>query len=135
FVVMDFVLGDSLARLLRAARDRGERTPLPIAAAIMVNVLHGLHAAHEAKNERGEPLGLVHRDVSPQNVLVGADGAAHVIDFGVAKAAGRAQITRDGQLKGKLSYMAPEQLRGGFVDRRVDVFGASIVLWETLTGQ
>ena len=135
FVVMEYVLGDSLARLLREARTRAERVPLSIAAAIMVNVLHGLHAAHEAKNEKGETLGLVHRDVSPQNVLVGADGAAHVIDFGVAKAGGRAQITRDGQLKGKLSYMAPEQLRAGAIDRRVDVFGASIVFWEALTGE
>jgi serine/threonine-protein kinase len=135
FVVMEYVPGDSLARLLRAARDAGERVPLPVAASIMVNVLHGLHAAHEARDERGQPLELVHRDVSPHNVLVGTDGAAHVIDFGVAKAAGRAQVTREGQLKGKLSYMAPEQLRGQKVDRRADVFGAAVVFWEMLTGE
>jgi serine/threonine-protein kinase len=134
FVVMEYVPGDSLARLLRAASDRNERAPLPVAASIMVNVLHGLHAAHEACDEQGHPLGLVHRDVSPHNVLVGTDGLAHLIDFGVAKAAGRAQVTREGQLKGKLAYMAPEQLTGGRVDRRADVFGGGVVFWEMLTG-
>jgi serine/threonine-protein kinase len=103
--------------------------------AIMSGVLQGLHAAHEARNERGEPLGIVHRDVSPQNILVGSDGQARVLDFGVAKAAGRMQTTRDGQLKGKLSYMAPEQLGGKTLDRRSDVYSASVVLWETLTGE
>jgi serine/threonine-protein kinase len=135
FVVMEYVPGDSLARLLRVASDRSERAPLPVAASIMVNVLHGLHAAHEACDEQGAPLGLVHRDVSPHNVLVGTDGLAHLIDFGVAKAAGRAQVTREGQLKGKLAYMAPEQLTGGRVDRRADVFGAAVVFWEMLTGE
>jgi hypothetical protein len=137
FVVMEYVPGDSLARLLHEARDRGEAVPLPIAASIMVDVLHGLHAAHEASDERGQPLDLVHRDVSPHNVLVGTDGAAHVIDFGIAKAAGRAQVTREGQLKGKLAYMAPEQLKGGAgrVDRRADVFGASVCFWEMLAGR
>jgi eukaryotic-like serine/threonine-protein kinase len=135
FVVLEYIPGDALARLLRAARDAGERVPLPIAASIMVDVLHGLHAAHEVRDDRGEPLGLVHRDVSPQNVLVGTDGAAHVIDFGVAKATGRAQVTREGQLKGKLAYMAPEQLLGQPVDRRADVFGAAVVFWEMLTGE
>jgi eukaryotic-like serine/threonine-protein kinase len=134
FVVMEYVPGDSLARLLRAGRDLGEPVPLPIAASIMVNVLHGLHAAHEVRDDREQPLGLVHRDVSPQNVLVGTDGAAHLIDFGVAKAAGRAQVTREGQLKGKLAYMAPEHLLGQPIDRRADVFGAAVVFWEMLTG-
>jgi serine/threonine-protein kinase len=139
FVVMEYVPGDALARLLFAARERGEAVPLAVASSIMVDVLHGLHAAHEASDERGQPLHLVHRDVSPHNVLVGTDGAAHLIDFGIAKAAGRAQVTREGQLKGKLAYMAPEQLKGstggGKVDRRADVFGAAVVFWEMLTGQ
>lgn len=137
FVVMEYVPGDSLSRLLHVAREAGEPVPMSVAASIMVDVLHGLHAAHEACDERGQPLGLVHRDVSPHNVLVGTDGAAHLIDFGVAKAAGRAQVTREGQLKGKLAYMAPEQLAGGGgkVDRRADVFGAAVVFWEMLTGR
>ena len=101
---------------------------------MVAGLLHGLHAAHEAKSERGAPLGIVHRDVSPQNVLVGLDGVPRVLDFGIAKAVTRVQSTRNGQLKGKLSYMAPEQLRGGSADRRTDVFAAGIVLWEALTG-
>ena len=136
FVVMEYVPGESLARLVRASlRGASARIPPDVAASIMVGVLHGLHAAHEARDERGEPLCIVHRDVSPHNVLVGADGAAHVIDFGVAKARGRVQVTREGQIKGKLSYMPPEQLLGQGLDRRADVFAASIVFWEALTGR
>ena len=134
FLVMDYVQGESLSRLTRATVQAGQSVPVRAASAVMINVLSGLHAAHEARSENGEPLGLVHRDVSPHNVLVGVDGVARVLDFGVAKAAGRIHSTRDGVLKGKLSYMAPEQL-GGEVTRRTDVFSASIVLWETLVGQ
>ena len=135
FVVMEYVPGESLARLLRAVRTNKEMVPVPIAATIMVGVLHGLHAAHEARDERGEPLRIVHRDVSPHNILVGTDGDAHVIDFGIAKARGRMQVTRQGQIKGKLSYMPSEQLLGQGLDHRADIFAASIVLWEALTGQ
>lgn len=134
FLVMEYIQGESLSRLTRAYRDRNARTPPRIVAAIMSGALHGLHAAHEARNERGEPLGIVHRDISPQNVLVGSDGVARVLDFGVAKAAGRVQTTREGQLKGKLAYMAPEQLTG-VVSRQSDIYAAAVVLWETLTGK
>jgi eukaryotic-like serine/threonine-protein kinase len=135
FVVMDYVQGESLARLMRVARTQQQPVPVPIVAAIMVGVLHGLHAAHEARDEQGEPLRIVHRDVSPHNILVGIDGAAHLIDFGIAKARGRVQVTRDGQIKGKLSYMPPEQLLGQGLDHRADVFAAAIVFWEALTGR
>jgi eukaryotic-like serine/threonine-protein kinase len=135
FLVMEYVHGEALSKLIRAARRRRELMPPRVAASIVAGTLHGLHAAHEAKSERGEPLNLVHRDVSPQNVLVGTDGSARVLDFGVAKAAMRSQSTRDGQMKGKVSYMAPEQLRGRGVDRRTDVFAAGVVLWEALTGR
>lgn len=135
FVVMEYVQGESFARLMRQARSKQEPIPQPIVAAIMVGVLHGLHAAHEARDEQGEPLRIVHRDVSPHNILVGIDGAAHLIDFGIAKARGRMQVTRDGQVKGKLSYMPPEQLLGQGLDHRADVFAASIVFWEALTGR
>ncbi len=111
------------------------RLPPRVAVAIVVDVLHGLHAAHEAVGEGGDPLGIVHRDVSPHNVLVGVDGIARVLDFGVAKAVGRVQTTREGQLKGKLAYMAPEQIALADVDRRADVFAAGIVLWEALVGR
>ena len=133
FLVMDYVQGESLARLLRAAAGKKEPIPSGVVSAILCGALHGLHAAHEATSDHGEPLGIVHRDFTPQNVLVGAEGIPRVLDFGVAKAAGRIQTTREGQLKGKIAYMAPEQLRSGAVDRRTDVFAAGIVLWEALT--
>jgi serine/threonine protein kinase len=136
FLVMEYIRGESLSKLLRALVPRGDRMSIKVAAAIMVGVLHGLHAAHEATNEKGEKLDLVHRDVSPQNVLVGTDGIARVLDFGIAKAETRSYHTRDGDLKGKLAYMSPEQLTGETViDRRTDIFAASIVLWEVLTGK
>jgi eukaryotic-like serine/threonine-protein kinase len=135
FLIMDYVRGESLSKIIRASRKQNRRVPPRIAAAIMCGFLHGLHAAHEAKNERGEPLGLVHRDVSPQNVLVGADGIARVLDFGIAKAQGRIQVTRDGQIKGKLAYMPPEQLSGRALSRVVDVYASAVVMWETLTGE
>jgi serine/threonine-protein kinase len=135
FLVMEYVEGESLARILRTLRMQGRKMPPKIAASIVCNALYGLHAAHEARSERGEPLGIVHRDVSPQNLLVGTDGSTRVLDFGVAKAAGRIQTTREGQVKGKLAYMPPEQLAGDKVDRRLDVYAAAVVLWETLTAQ
>ncbi|MGK4001577.1 serine/threonine-protein kinase [Sorangium sp. So ce1036] len=134
-LVMEYVHGESLARLLRAATRDGGAPPPRIACAVLAGALHGLHAAHEATGEDGAPLGLVHRDVSPHNLLVGEDGVPRVLDFGVAKAAGRAQITRDGQIKGKLAYMPPEQIAGEPLDRRADVYAAGVVLWETLTGE
>ena len=135
FLVMDYVPGETLARLARAARAQRERVPLPVALAVVVGALEGLHAAHEAADEFGHPLGIVHRDVSPQNILVGTDGAARILDFGVAKAVGRMQMTRGDQLKGKLAYMAPEQLLREPIDRGGDIYAAAIVLWELLTQQ
>ena len=134
-LVLEYVQGETFARLLRAASLRRERVPIPIVAAIVSSALHGLHAAHSATSERGEPLGLVHRDVSPQNIIVGVDGVARVLDFGIAKAVGRLQSTREGQLKGKLAYMAPEQIQREGVTCRTDVYAASIVLWEALAGR
>jgi serine/threonine protein kinase len=135
FLIMDYVRGESLSKLLRTARKAGQRIPPRIAASIICGFLHGLHAAHEAKNERGDRIDLVHRDVSPQNVLVGADGIPRVLDFGIAKAAGRIQVTRDGQIKGKLAYMPPEQLSGRELTRAVDIYASGVVMWETLTGE
>jgi serine/threonine-protein kinase len=135
FLVMEYVLGESLSRLLRAAQKAGVGIPPAIASSIVVGVLAGLHAAHEARGDRGEPLGIVHRDVSPHNVLVGLDGVPRVLDFGIAKAAGRMQVTRDGAVKGKAAYMSPEQARGKEVDRRTDVYAAGLVLWEAFAGR
>jgi serine/threonine-protein kinase len=135
FLVMDYVQGESLGKLRLAMHATGKSTDPRIVAAVMGGVLHGLHAAHEAKSEQGQSLNIVHRDVSPQNVLVGVDGVARVFDFGVAKAIGRVQTTREGQIKGKIAYMPPEQLQGGGVTRQVDIYAAAVVTWETLTGQ
>src|SRR5262249_22942699 len=130
-MVMDYVEGVPLSSLLSQSFRAGAAIPPPIASAIVCDVLQGLHAAHEAHDDDGRPLGIVHRDVSPQNVLVGVDGVSRVCDFGVAKAAGRMSTTGTGTLKGKLEYMAPEQLRGT-VSTRTDVYAAGIVLWELL---
>lgn len=133
FLVMEYVAGESLSRLTRAVAARGEVFPPAVVSSILAGVLLGLHAAHEATTEDGTPLGIVHRDVSPQNILVGVDGTARVLDFGVAKAAVRSQITREGQIKGKIGYMPVEQIRSEPIDRRADVYGAAVVLWELLT--
>ncbi|MEO7096005.1 MAG: serine/threonine-protein kinase, partial [Polyangiales bacterium] len=134
FLVMEYVEGESLARLLRLAKAKGQRIPLDMLVAIVAGVLHGLHSAHEARGEGGEALGIVHRDVSPQNILVGVDGVPRVLDFGIAKAAGRLQTTAEGQLKGKVAYMPPEQIQGA-VTRRTDVYAMTVVLWEALVGE
>jgi eukaryotic-like serine/threonine-protein kinase len=136
FLVMEYVAGESLAKLVRSALKKGDPVPVEIAVSILAGMLHGLHATHEAKNEQLEAMHIVHRDVSPQNVLVGLDGVARIFDFGVAKAAAiRSQTTSDGQMKGKLSYMSPEQLNSRDVDRRTDVFAAGVVAWECLAGR
>ena len=132
-LVMEYVEGDALSRLIRATAAAEAPIEPGIVVAVMAGALRGLHAAHEAKDERGKPLGIVHRDVSPHNILVSSDGIAQVVDFGVAKAADRLQNTRSGHVKGKLSYMSPEQLEHGDVDRRTDVYAAAQVLWEMLT--
>jgi eukaryotic-like serine/threonine-protein kinase len=134
-LVLEYVAGESLARLLQAAHASGRPVPLSIASAIAVGMLHGLHAAHEARDERGELLAIVHRDVSPHNVLVGIDGIPRLIDFGVAKAANRLRTTKNDQLKGKIAYMSPEHVRSEPLTRLADVYAAGIVLWECLVGR
>lgn len=133
YLVMEYIEGETLARLLAQAAARKERLPVPQVLRVALDTLSGLHAAHELRDESGGIAGVVHRDVSPQNVLVGADGVSRITDFGVARAASRLTATRVGQLKGKIAYMAPEQARGDEdLDRRADVFAAGIVFWEAL---
>jgi hypothetical protein len=134
FLVMEYVHGESLSKLLGAMRACREPMPLPVVAAILVGILGGLHAAHEATDERGMSLRIVHRDVSPQNLIVGVDGVARIVDFGIAKAVGRLQQTQTGEIKGKFGYMAPEQVNGQPVTRAADIYAAGVVLWEALTG-
>jgi serine/threonine-protein kinase len=136
YLVMEYIEGDTLARLLARAAQRGQRLPVPIALRIALDTLSGLHAAHELRDDSGNPINLVHRDVSPQNVLVGIDGIARITDFGVARAASRLTATRVGQLKGKIAYMAPEQAAGEeTLDRRADVFASGIVVWEEIAAK
>jgi serine/threonine protein kinase len=136
YLVMEYIEGDTLARLLARAATSSQRVPEPIVIRVVLDMLAGLHAAHELKDEAGQPTSLVHRDVSPQNLLVGVDGVCRITDFGVARAATRLAGTRVGQLKGKIAYMAPEQALGQTdLDRRADVFAAGIVLWEVLAGR
>ncbi|MGE3672897.1 MAG: serine/threonine-protein kinase, partial [Polyangiaceae bacterium] len=136
YLVMEYIEGDTLARLLARAATTAGKIPADIAIKILLDMLQGLHAAHELKDEKGQATELVHRDVSPQNILVGMDGVSRITDFGVARAASRLSATRVGQLKGKIAYMAPEQAAGDTrVDRRADIFSAGIVLWEVLASR
>lgn len=133
-LVMDYVEGDSLAKLLRHSVSAKDKVPLPIVSAVICGALYGLHAAHEAVDESGEPMQIVHRDISPQNILVGSDGVPRIVDFGVAKAAQRLQTTAEGQVKGKIAYMAPEQIRQAEISRKSDIYAMGVVLWESLAG-
>jgi serine/threonine-protein kinase len=135
-LVLEYVDGASLSILRQGCEAAGIRIPPAVSATIVAAVLRGIHAAHEATDEQGTPLEVVHRDVSPQNILISSEGVARITDFGVAKALGRMQTTTEsGHFKGKFAYMAPEQARGRDVDRRADVFAAGIILWELLTSE
>ena len=136
FIVMDYVHGESLAALLRAARKKREPIPVGVASSILCGVLAGLHAAHSARSETGEPLHIVHRDVSPQNILVGPEGLSRVVDFGVAKAASRIEDAGNADGRGKLGYTAPERLAPQPVcDARSDIFSVAVIAWEMLAGR
>jgi len=135
FLVMDYVEGEALSGLVRLLRDQNHRLPPRLIARIMNDALAGLHAAHELRDTHGNFIGLVHRDFSPQNILVGIEGVARLADFGVAKAASRTVRTKTGLVKGKVAYMSPEQARGHKVDRRCDVWAAGVVVWELITGR
>lgn len=131
-LVMEYLEGQSLAAIQKKL---GTRFPLAAHLRILVEVLEGLHYAHQLKDFDGRPFDLVHRDVSPQNVFVTYDGEVKVLDFGIAKAATSEVVTEAGDLKGKLPYMSPEQAMGQPVDRRTDVFAAGVMLWEALSGR
>lgn len=135
FMAMELVDGTNCARLVRAAAARGEAVPLEDALFIVLNVLRGLEYAHDAEDDEGNPLNLVHRDVSPGNVLISRLGAIKLADFGIVRAASLERRTESGQLKGKLGYMSPEQVLGKELDRRSDLFTLGIVLAELLTGR
>jgi serine/threonine-protein kinase len=134
-LVQEYVHGVPLSHLLKRAAAKSAPIPMPIIVAIVTGMLAGLHAAHEVTDDLGEPLGVVHRDVSPQNVLVSVDGVPRLVDFGIAKAKTSESHTRAGVLKGKLAYMAPEQFRSEAVTRRADIYATGVLLWELIVNR
>jgi eukaryotic-like serine/threonine-protein kinase len=136
WLAMEYLDGLSLREVMTALDERGRRMIWPVAAQIIAGAADGLHAAHELVDDHGRALQVVHRDATPHNVFITYEGAVKVVDFGVAKALGRLNLTVDGGLvKGKLAYMSPEQVAGAEVDRRTDVFALGVVLWELVTGR
>lgn len=135
YLVMDFIQGVSLADLITDARDRAELIPVQVCVRIIKDIASGLHAAHELRGHDGTSLELVHRDVSPQNILVGFDGVARLTDFGIAKALGRPDRTNTGLIKGKVGYLSPEQLHFDEPSRRSDLFSLGVVLFELLSAK
>lgn len=139
YLAMEFLVGEPLSSVMRAMMHRPhDATRVPSRAALVARIVadacEGLHAAHELRDPSGQPLAVVHRDVSPENLFLTYSGAVKVVDFGVARAAHQRHLTVPGMIKGKLAYMSPEVLRGVPPDRRADVWGAGVVLWELLTG-
>jgi serine/threonine protein kinase len=133
FFTMEYVHGETVRALLHRARSLRRDVPNNVILTVIAGAASGLHHAHSRLGHDGKPLGIVHRDVSPSNLMVSYEGGVKVVDFGVAKAENRAQETRSGTVKGKIAYLSPEQCRGGAVDRRSDVFSLGIVFWELLT--
>src|SRR5262245_55153335 len=133
YLAMEYVHGQDLRALLAKAGSQGTRVPLELALTVVAGAAAGLHHAHERRGPDGVSLGIVHRDVSPSNIMIGYDGAVKLLDFGIAKAAARSIETQSGIIKGKFAYMAPEQCRGREVDRRSDVFSLGIILYEIST--
>ncbi|MFZ5875483.1 MAG: protein kinase domain-containing protein [Nitrospirota bacterium] len=135
YIAMEYVMGKDLRTVAARARERGGQVPIDLALLICSQVASGLDYAHRRKDLDGRDLNIVHRDVSPQNILVSYEGEVKLVDFGIAKVAGLGQETKTGILKGKLAYMSPEQAMGRAIDRRSDVFALGIVLYEVLTGR
>ncbi|MCC7541255.1 MAG: serine/threonine protein kinase [Deltaproteobacteria bacterium] len=135
YMVMEFLRGHSLARIVKKTLANDETIPPGLTLAVLARAAEGLHAAHETLGPDGEPFGIVHRDVSPQNFHVCYNGQVKVVDFGIAAARGKLTMTRTGELKGKLSYLAPEQLTRSKIDRRADIWALGVVAWELLAGK
>jgi len=135
FLVMDYVHGVALHELIKAMAHRGRRLPVQLVVRVFREVALGLHSAHELRDHRGELLGLVHRDVSPQNIMIGFDGVARLTDFGIAKALHSTEQTNTGVLKGKMGYFAPEQLRFHPATRSSDLFALGVTMFEALAAR
>ncbi|MEO7734036.1 MAG: serine/threonine-protein kinase, partial [Kofleriaceae bacterium] len=133
YLAMEYVHGQDLRALLAKAGSTGTRVPIELALTVVAGAAAGLDHAHERRSSDGTPMGIVHRDVSPSNIMIGYDGSVKLLDFGIAKATMRSVETQSGIIKGKFAYMAPEQCRGREVDRRSDVFSLGIILYEVTT--
>lgn len=136
YIAMEYLVGETFARVVRRMFHKGDEKPAPLKVAqVIADACEGLHAAHELRGPNGKPMEVVHRDVSPSNIYVCYDGTSRIVDFGIAKAADKLYATRTGEVKGKLAYLAPEQIEQESVDRRADVWSLGVVLWEALTGK
>jgi serine/threonine protein kinase len=136
FLAMEFVFGRDLGQIRDRCQEKGIRFPTEHVSTVLIDVLDALfYAHHKAKTEDGKPLNVIHRDVSPQNIIVGFDGSVKLLDFGLAKAAAQISRTRAGVLKGKYAYMSPEQVNFRGVDQRADIFSVGVILWEMMTQQ
>jgi serine/threonine-protein kinase len=136
FIVMDYVEGTSLAELRRELSAIGRAIDVRVAVRIVLDALGGLQAAHDLKDDNGKPLNIIHRDISPHNILIGCDGRSHLTDFGIAKAEDRIQQTRTHEVKGKLAYLAPERIdKRRICTVQSDVFSMAVVLWECFAGR
>ncbi|WP_426750826.1 serine/threonine protein kinase [Myxococcus sp. Y35] len=134
YIAMEFIHGEDLGRVMRKAASTGQWVARPLAIRIVAAACEGLHYAHSRTDDAGRPLRVVHRDISPQNILISFDGSVKLVDFGIAKAADQASLTKSGAIKGKFAYMAPEQAAGKPLDGRADIFAIGLVLYELLTG-
>src|SRR5216684_5286601 len=134
FIAMEYLFGRDMRRVIPKAEQQGIAFPIVYACKIASQVLEGLFYAHQKTDLQGQPLGIVHRDVTPENIFVSFDGGVKVLDFGIAKAANQVEMTRAGEIKGKLSYMSPEQCMGEPLDNRSDIFSLGVVLYEWVTG-
>lgn len=134
YIAMEYVDGRDLAELMRLARAGGVETPVSLVATLLARLLEGLDYAHHATDRDGRPMGIIHRDVSPSNVMISKAGEVKLLDFGIARAAERAHVTVSGAIRGKYNYMSPEQAKGGELDARSDLFSLGVVAWELFTG-
>ncbi|HEU4614040.1 MAG TPA: serine/threonine-protein kinase, partial [Kofleriaceae bacterium] len=135
FIAMEYIWGKDLLQIQNRLRKTKQPMPINMACFVIAKVLEGLDYAHRKRDQLGRPLEIVHRDCSPQNILISYEGEVKIIDFGIAKAASRSSKTQAGVLKGKFGYMSPEQARGRTLDHRSDLFNVGIVMYEAITGE
>src|SRR5690554_3192865 len=135
YIAMEYIHGSTVREMQVLAEKAGSVLPVEVTCSVLDQAARGLHAAHELRGLDGNPLGLIHRDISPHNLMCTTEGFVKVLDFGVAKASRGVEATHSGHLKGKFAYMSPEQCQGHKLDRRADVFALGIVIWESLTGK